>query len=139
LKKWNYLAFSKLETMSEDETLDPDARAKYLHSLLQNPFTKSRVTIAVLTTNKETVVGTSEPQLRNVQKQALNSHEVEAIDDKNDKHAEEKVIAKAKEMGLEAREIGASRPICSDCEALIKQEGIVPKTKLKKKKSKNRP
>ncbi|TAE04132.1 MAG: hypothetical protein EAZ97_00490 [Bacteroidetes bacterium] len=115
-----------------------EERAKELHQLIPNIVARNRVTIAVLQTQTEMViVGTSERELRALQRKALLENEIEAEStDKN--HAEENVIAKAKELGLKGLEIGASRPICLDCEDLIKQEGIIPQTELKGKKSKNR-
>lgn len=118
--------------------IDPDKRAKELHSLITPPMAQNFVTIAVLTTENETVIiGTNERKLRKKQAEALLENEIEA-QIKEDKHAEEKVIQKATELGLKGKEIGTSRPICLDCENLIKQEGIVPKTELKGKKSKKR-
>ncbi|TAD97758.1 MAG: hypothetical protein EAZ97_11960 [Bacteroidetes bacterium] len=119
-------------------SIDPDKRAKELHSLISPPMAQNFVTIAVLTTENETVIiGTNERKLRKKQVEALLENEIEA-QIKEDKHAEEKVIQKALEMGLKGKEIGASRPICLDCEDLIKEESILPKTELKGKKSKKR-
>jgi len=92
----------------------------------------------VLVTDSPTVIiGTSERELRDIQRESLLVNEVEAPSEKG-KHAEENAVAKAKNLGLKGIEIGTSRPICLDCEELIKQEGIIPKTELKGKKSKNR-
>jgi hypothetical protein len=119
-------------------TTDPDKRAKELHNLIEKSFARNRVTIAVLTTDSPTViVGTSERELRDDQREALLENEVEAESEKG-KHTEENAISKLRELNLKGVEIGASRPICSDCEELIKKEGIEPKTELKGKKSKNR-
>lgn len=121
-----------------EKNIDPESRAKELHSLIKNKVARSFVTIAVLTTETETViVGTNERKLREEQKDALFSEEIEA-ETHMGKHAEENVIAFAKKIGLEGKEIGVSRPICLDCENLIKEEGILAKTIFKGKKSKNR-
>jgi len=119
--------------------IDPDKRAKELHSLIKSKFSQNFVTIAVLTTeNEKVIVGTSEPKLREEQIEALRENEIEAKDKNPDKHAEEKVIEKCKSLGWLGKAIGTSRPICSDCEDLIKKEDIEPKTELKGKKSKKR-
>ncbi len=117
---------------------NPDQRAKELHDLIGNKVAQNFVTIAVLNTESEMVlVGTNERKLRKEQVEALKEHEKEA-QSKEEKHAEEKVIQKAQEMGLKGTEIGTSRPICLDCEDLIKAHDITSKTAFKGKKSKKR-
>lgn len=117
---------------------NPDKRAKELHGLIQNKVAQNFITIAVLNTEDEIVlVGTNERKLRKEQVEALKEHEKEA-QSKEEKHAEEKVIHKAQEMGLKGTEIGASRPICLDCEELIETHDIKAKTEFKGKKSKKR-
>ncbi len=117
---------------------DPEKRAKELHELIESQVARNKVTIAVLTTDTPSViVGTSEKELREAQRKVLQEHEVEAKSEKN-KHAEENVINQAKAMGLQGKKIGVSRPICLDCEELIKEENIETNTPFKGKKSKNR-
>jgi hypothetical protein len=53
-------------------------------------------------------------------------------------HAEENVMDEATERNLTLVEIGVSRPICLDCEELIKDKGIETKTEFSGKISKNR-
>lgn len=55
-----------------------------------------------------------------------------------DKHAEEDIIEEANKRNLKITEIGSSRPICFDCEALLKKLNISTKTKFSGKKSKKR-
>jgi len=117
---------------------NPDKRAKELHNAINNKSSLNYVTIAVLTTETEAViVGTNETKLRKEQKKALLENEIEA-ESESSKHAEENAINKAKKLGLKGKEIGASRPICSDCEKTIQEENIIPVTELKGKKSKKR-
>ncbi len=60
------------------------------------------------------------------------------IRDELDKHAEQNIFAEAKKFNLTITEIGASRPICIDCEEEIKEKGIFSWSSFSKKKSKNR-
>jgi len=45
-------------------------------------------------------------------------------------HAEENVIDEADERNLTITEIGASRPICHDCQYKIEEKGIEAKTEF---------
>jgi len=111
-------------------------RAKELHDKIKNAYTKRNTTIAVLNTEEEiTLVGSSEDALRKEVRESLEENEQE-VKDKG--HAEEKVIKSAKNQNLTPTEIGASRPICLDCEELIKENDIPTETPFSGKRSKKR-
>lgn len=115
------------------QLFDPDKRAKELHSKIKHSHTQSKMTTAVLNTEEgKVLVGSSEKTLRKEVKEALEDHEIEAI---GDGHAEETVIQNALTLGLQGTEIGASRPICLDCEQIIKENNIVAKTEFSGKTS----
>lgn len=117
---------------------NPDRRAKGLHNLLLSERTKRHVTISVGNTDgKLSIVGTSELYLRTEIKAALLDYEISAKG-RIGKHAEENVIDEAENRRLKVLEIGASRPICLDCEIIIKSKEIEAKTPFSGKKSKNR-
>ncbi len=120
------------------ENKTPAERAKEIHNQIQNPIARNLSTIAVMNTEENSViVGTSEKRLRAEQREVLTENEIEAKSISGD-HAEQNVINEAKERNLKGTEIGVSRPICLECEELIKQEGIETKTEFSGKKSKNR-
>jgi hypothetical protein len=115
---------------------NPDKRAKELHSLLDKQG-QNRSTTAVGNTEEEQtiIVGTSDQYMRKAIFNALLSHETPA-DSENGFHAEENVIAMAEKLNLHLTEIGASRPICSDCEELLKAKEIEAKTEFSGKNQK---
>ena len=117
---------------------NPDLRAKELQNLHENERRKRHTTTAVGNTENETsIVGTNEPYLRKEVKTALNDHEIPAKS-KEGNHAEENVMDEADERKLNITEIGASRPICNDCENKIKKKGIFTRSKFSGKKSNKR-
>jgi len=117
---------------------NPDKRAKELHNLLENERTKRHTTTAVGNTEQDiTIVGTSEDYMRPEIKVTLLEHEIPSKSRKGN-HAEENVMDEAGERNLNITEIGASRPICLDCEIKIKEKGIETKTKFSGKKSRKR-
>lgn len=117
---------------------NPDKRAKELHDLLEYERTKRHTTTGVGNTESDTViVGTSEDYMRQEIKEALNDNEITAKSRKGN-HAEENVMDEADELDLTITEIGASRPICLDCENKIKEKGIDAKTEFSGKKSRKR-
>lgn len=123
--------------MPKTELSDPDKRAKELHETIKNTRTKNSSTIAVLNTEEGwALVGSSTEILQKEVRDKLDTEYELPV--KGQGHAEEKVIRKAKEEGFTPTEIGASRPICLDCENLINENNIEIKTTLKGKKSKNR-
>lgn len=125
--------------MMPQDDFDPEKRAKELHELIVDSVAKDKVTIAVLTTETKTViVGTNEKRLREIQRKSLEENEIEANHTKLGDHAEEKVIAETKKLGLKPDKIGVSRKICIDCQELIEKENISTSTKFSNKKSKNR-
>lgn len=116
------------------EKKNPDERAKELHDKIKHKHTRDRNTTAVLNTETDIViVGSNEIRLRKEQREAFNEKEVEAT---GIGHAEETVILKADELNIQGIEIGASRPICEDCQELIQEKNIKAKTELSGKKSK---
>ena len=117
---------------------NPDERAKELWNKLKHRFTRSVVTIAVGNTEENiSLVGTSENRMRKEITNSLEEHEIIAEPNENT-HAEEDVVAMAKLLKLKLQAMGASRPICIDCEDLLKKNDIEPKTELSGKKSKKR-
>lgn len=117
---------------------NPDKRAKELLNKIQDEFKKRKITIAVGNTDSNfAIVGTSEKSMQNDVLDSLNENEIVATPRKG-KHAEEDIISEADERDVTVTEIGASRPICLDCEGLIKERNISPKTEFSGKKSKNR-
>ena len=114
---------------------DPQERAKELHDLIQDEFKKRKVTIAVGNTDSDfAIVGTSERVMQKDVLKGIKEDEVVAKPNK-DKHAEEDIVAEADKREVNVVEIGASRPICSDCEELIKGRNIETKTPFSGKKS----
>lgn len=117
--------------------IDTDKRAKELHSLLDKRSQNSSTTAVRNTQEQITLVGTSDKYIRKAIFEALQAHETTA-ESKLGNHAEENIIEMAEKMNLHLIEIGASRPICLDCEELLKEKGIEAKTNFSGKKSKNR-
>ena len=117
---------------------NPDKRAKELHNKIKDEFKRRKITIAVGNTNKKlSLVGTSERYLQKDVLNAMNKNEIVAKPNIN-QHAEEDIIDEANKRNLKITEIGASRPICFDCETLLKKLNIPTKTKFSGKKSKKR-
>lgn len=111
---------------------DPEKRANELHKKIKFKFTRDKNTTAVLNTDTDAIiVGSNEVRLRKEQREALYDNEIEAT---GQGHAEVTVINKAEELELNGTEIGVSRPICENCEKLIKENGIDNKTKFKSQK-----
>ncbi|MGN8071584.1 hypothetical protein [Mucilaginibacter sp. 22184] len=99
------------------------------------PFraTQTRTTIAVADAvdeqgNQIRVVGSSEPRLRAAQRAMLKPGEVEA---KGNGHAEVTVLDHLRVNNLSIRSIGASRPVCANCNVAIESFGIKAATPLK--------
>lgn len=117
---------------------NPDERASFLHSLIKSSFARNQTTIAVGNTKeKVSIVGTNDKSHRKEVKEQLNENEILAKS-KSGNHAEENVVAEAEERNLNLTEVGASRPICLDCEELLKSQEITLKTKTSGKKSRKR-
>jgi hypothetical protein len=117
---------------------NPDDRAKELHDLIEDERKKRHTTTAVgNTTAQISIVGTNEAYMRLEIREALFEHEVIARS-KIGNHAEENVMDEAAERNLILIEIGASRPICLDCEEKIKTKGIKTRTEYSGKVSQNR-
>jgi hypothetical protein len=115
-----------------------EKRAKELHNLIQDEFKKRKITIAVGNTDSNfAIVGTSEKYMQKDVLNEIEENEVLATPNQ-DKHAEEDIIEEADKREVNVTEIGASRPICSDCEELIKQRNITAKTKFSGKLSRKR-
>ena len=113
-------------------------RAKELHDLIEDERKKRHTTTAVGNTSEDvSIVGTNEEYLRFEIRRALLDHEIIAKS-RVGNHAEENVMDEAKERNLRLTEIGASRPICLDCEAKIVEQGIETQTEFSGKVSKNR-
>ena len=112
-----------------------DDRAKEIHSALPKA-TQSRTTTAVAeVTNPDgttsMLVGSSELRLRPAQRNVLTTEEIAV---KGSGHAEQTVINHANANGQKVNTVGASRPICSNCENAINNAGAKPVGKLKGKK-----
>ncbi len=108
---------------------------KEIHGTLP-AATQRRVTTAVgLTEDGSTIIGSSEETLRRAQKALLSPGEIAA---EGLGHAEETVINTAKGLNKKVAEMGARRPICSDCEELMKSKNIEIKSPTSGKKSRTR-
>jgi len=116
---------------------NPDQRAKELHALLDRISRNSTTTAVGNTTTEAVIVGMNDKYIRKIIREALEDYEIPA-DGESGKHAEENVIAMAEKLNLTLTEIGASRPICLDCEELLKLNDITAKTEFSGKKSKKR-
>lgn len=117
---------------------DPTKRAQELHELMEDERRKRHTTTAVGDTDTDiSIVGTNEIYLRTEIKRGLLSHEIVAKS-KPGNHAEENILDTAAEKNLKIVNIGASRPICLDCEEKIKALGIETETEFSGKKSKKR-
>lgn len=120
------------------ERKNPTERAEALHDLIEDERKKRHTTTAVGDTKEEiSIVGTNEEYLRPEIRRSLLPHEIIAKS-KPGNHAEENVIEEAADRNLSIVEIGASRPICLDCEEMLKELGIHTQTGFSGKKSKNR-
>ena len=117
---------------------NPDKRAKDLHNEIKDEFKKRKITIAVGYTDSDfSIVGTSEKYMQEDILNAMNENEIVATPN-YDKHAEEDIIAEAEKREVNVTDIGASRPICIDCEEIIKNKNITSHTEFSGKKSKKR-
>lgn len=117
---------------------NPHDRANELHDLIADERKKRHTTTAVGNTTEEIfIVGTNEEYVRMEIRRALFEYEIIAKS-RPGNHAEENVMDEATERSLTLLEIGASRPICLDCEEKIKAGGIETQTEFSGKKSKNR-
>ena len=115
------------------------SRADELHGNLPTR-TKGATTTGVATVIKpdgssETWVASSEKNLRRPVKDALNPGEI-AISGVG--HAEETIINAAKEKGYTVQAVASSRPVCADCEAMIKGADATSGTIFSGKKSRVR-
>lgn len=119
---------------SRSISITPDKpRAGELHDLIEDERKRRHTTTAVGDTAEDITI----EYLRTEVRKALLPHEIIAKS-KPGNHAEENIIEEAIEQNLSIIEIGASRPICLDCEELLKQMGIHTQTGFPGKKSKNR-
>ena len=117
---------------------NPTKRAQELHELIEDDRKKRHTTTAVGDTDTDiSIVGTNEIYLRTEIKRGLLPHEIVAKS-KPGNHAEENILDAAAEKNLKIVNIGASRPICLDCEEKISSLGIETETAFSGKKSKNR-
>lgn len=117
---------------------DSTKRAQELHDLIEDERKKRHTTTAVGNTDTDiSIVGTNEIYLRTDIKRGLLAHEIVAKS-KPGNHAEENILNTAAEKNLKIVNIGASRPICLDCEEKIKTLAIETNTEFSGKKSKNR-
>lgn len=111
-----------------------DARAKEIHDALPVATQKRTTTAVAEVTNpdgtKSTLVGSSEVRLRPAQRKVLTTEEIAV---KGSGHAEQTVINHANANGQKVNAVGASRPICENCEKAINKAGAKPVGKLKGK------
>ncbi len=120
------------------QTKNPHDRAKELHDLITDERKRRHTTTAVGSTFEDiSIVGTNEEYLRLEIRRALLEHEIIARS-RAGNHAEENVIDEAEERNLTLASIGASRPICLDCEEKIKGRDIETQTEFSGKVSRNR-
>jgi hypothetical protein len=96
------------------------ARAREIHQVLDQIARNSRTT-AVLSTNRQTIIGGGVADLLPIQKALLRSGEVAAK--MRGAHAEPTVLLKAFERGHLPRALATSRPICGQCAELIRLLG----------------
>lgn len=117
---------------------DPDKRSKFLHNLIRSRFTRDRTTIAVgQTKEKISIVGTNDKYHRREVREALEPDEILAKSNEGC-HAEENVVRESEERGLHLEAVGSSRPICLDCEELLKEKNVKLETETSGKKSRKR-
>ena len=117
---------------------NPNERARALHSKIKDPRKRRSTTTAVGQTQERiSIVGTSDRYLRKEIREAMNEDEIVAPSVEG-KHAEQNVMAEAEQQQLTVTDIGASRPVCADCEAVIKAKGIRSWSPFSGKKSKKR-
>lgn len=100
--------------------VDVNKRAKEIHEALPHETQKRTTTAVGKTTDGKILVGSSEKKLRKPQREALMENEIEVV---GEGHAEETILNHAKEHGMKVEEIGASRPICQDCDDMLKDAG----------------
>ncbi len=113
-------------------------RARELHDLIEDERKRRNTTTAVGNTAEQiSIVGTNEEYMRFDIRNGLLPHEIIAKS-RAGNHAEENVMDEAGERNLTLLEIGASRPICLDCETKIAARGIETQTEFSGKVSKNR-
>ena len=119
-------------------TKNPHDRARELHDLITDERKKRHTTTAVGNTMEDIfIVGTNEEYLRLEVRKALFEDEIIARS-RAGNHAEENVMDEAEARNLTLSAIGASRPICLDCEEKIKTMGIDTETEFSGKISRNR-
>ena len=117
---------------------NPEERAKELLDKIKDDFKKRKITIAVGKTDSDfSLVGTSEKYMQNDVLNSIEKNEIVATPNQN-KHAEEDIIDEAEKREVKITDIGASRPICIDCEEIIKENNITSHTEFSGKKSKKR-
>jgi RHS repeat-associated protein len=112
---------------------DLATRAKEIHSALPEA-TQNRTTTAVAeVTNPDgtvtKLVGSSEKRLRPAQRGMLSKGEVAVA---GEGHAEATVINSAQSSGQQVNRVAASRPICPECEEVIKNAGASAASPLKR-------
>jgi hypothetical protein len=99
-----------------------------------SPRTQRSVTIAVTETEEGIrVISSSEGALRPAARRALNPGEI-AVKGKKGVHAEANGMEGAKKLGLTPTGTAASRPICPNCAANMKKNGVAPLSPLKRQK-----
>ena len=117
---------------------DPDERAKELINFIDDEFKKRKITIAVGNTDSDvSLVGTSDKYMQKDVLAAMTENEIVAKPNEG-KHAEEDIVTEAEKRELRVTEVGASRPICLDCEELLKTQNIEARTEFNGKKSRKR-
>jgi RHS repeat-associated protein len=111
-----------------------DERAKEIHSVLPEATQRRTTTAVAEVTNSDgttsVLVSSSEVRLRPAQRSVLKTEEVAV---KGAGHAEQTIINHANANGQKVKAVGASRPICSNCENAINNAGAKPVGKLKGK------
>jgi len=105
-----------------------ESRANAVHGAVPKA-TQNRTTIAAgLADDGTVIIGSSEKNLRRAQRAALKPGEVAAS---GVGHAEVTVINHARSMGLNVKNVAASRPICQNCQTFLKNNNVSPASPLK--------
>jgi RHS repeat-associated protein len=120
-------------TAPESSGVNLADRANDIHSSLGPGKTFDRTVVATASvTNADgtpgILVGSSEPNLRPVQRAALQPGETPVS---GTGHAETTVLDHAAANGMTVHAVAASRPICANCAAAISNAGAVPASPLK--------
>lgn len=114
-----------------------DERVEGLHLKLGKVTQNKTTTSVAISKENVGIVGSSEGKLRKSISKELYDFEIEAKGEPG-KHAEVYVMEEADKKDLTITNIAASRPVCIECEEIIKKKDIKTNTPFSGKKSKKR-